>query len=240
MTNDRRTKRLPHIILNQFLVGLLMATVAASVLFFAEGYRFNVKNFKIIKTGVLYLSSQPKSATIYINDKKLKGTTPFAKNLTAGTYSAKVELAGYKTWSTSFRIDSGLVSEFDQIILFKENPEISNLSDQRKINYLNSPVENLAILNSKNYLEENGYEIWQNNVLVTRFSEPVDSVLWYPGLKNILYQQGDEIRIIEISGANDTLLVKLSGTDSTRYMVNNAGDELYYLDGDQYKMARIR
>lgn len=240
MTNNRRTKRLPRIILNQFLVGLLMATIAASVLFFAEGYRFNIKNFRVIKTGVLYLSSQPKSAAVYINGKKVKETTPYAKNLTAGTYSAAVEMAGYKTWSTSFRIDSGLVNEFGQIILFKENPEISDLSDQRKINYLNSPVENLAISNSKNYLEENGYEIWQNKLLVTRFSEPINSVSWYPGLNNILYQQGDEIRIIEISGANDTLLVKLSSTDSTRYTVNNAGDELYYLDGSQYKMAKIR
>lgn len=238
--NNKRTKRLPRIILNQFLVGLLMSSIAISVLFFAEGYRFNVKNFKVIKTGILFFSSEPKGATIYLNSKKLEGVTPNAQNLAEGSYNAKVEMAGYKTWSASFKVDSGLVTEFESIVLFKENPEISNLSDQRKIDLLNSPIDYLASSNDKNLLMENGYEIWQNNNLVTRFSQSLSSVRWYPDMEHVLYQQGDEIRVIEISGINDTLLVRLSSTDSTHYTVNNRGDELYYMDGNQYKMANIR
>lgn len=238
--NNKRTKRLPRIIFNQFLVGLLMAAIAFSVLFFTEGYRFNFKNLKIIKTGVVFISSDPKSATIYLNGKKINETTPHAQNLAAGNYNATVEMSGYKSWSSSFKVSSGIVTEFDRIVLFKETPEISNLSDQRKIDLLTSPVEYLAVNNDKNSLIENGYEIWQNNILVTRFSDPIDSVLWYPDLSHILYQKGNEIRVIEITGMNDTLLVKLSSTDSTHYTVNSRGDELYYLDGSQYKIAKIR
>lgn len=238
--NNNRTKRLPRIILNQFLVGLLMASIAISVLFFAEGYRLNLKNLRVIKTGVVFFSSEPKAATVYLDGKKLDKTTPYAQNLKPGTYSASIESSGYVTWSSSFKIESGLVTEFDPIILFKQNPEISNLSDQRKIDLLNYPVDYLAVNNDKNTLTENGYEIWQNNTLVTRFSDPVNSVLWYPDMNHILYQQGDEIRIIEVTGNNDNLLVKLSSTNSVHYTVNNRGDELYFLDGDQYKMAKIR
>lgn len=238
--NNKRTKRLPRIILNQFLVGLLMSAIAVLVLFFAEGYRFNIKNFRVIKTGVLFLSSEPKGAIIHLNRRKIDKTTPNAQNLKAGSYTATVEMPGYRTWTASFKAESGLVTQFDQIVLFKENPEVSNLSDQRKIDLLNSTIDYLASNSDKNILTENGYEIWQNNELVTRFSEAISSVAWYPDLKHALYQQGDEIRAIEISGINDTLLVKLSSTNSTKYTVNNRGDELYYLDGSQYKIAKIR
>lgn len=238
--NNKRTKRLPRIIVSQFLVGLLMSAIAVSVLFFAEGYRFNFKNFKVIKTGVLFLSSEPKDATIYVNGKKLDKTTPHAQNIKAGSYTASVEMPGYKTWAANFKADSGLVTQFDRIVLFRENPEILNLSDQRKIDLLSTTIDYLANSSGKNILTENGYEIWQNDELVTRFSEPINSVRWYPDFKHILYQQHDEIRVIEISGINDTLLVKLTSTDSTQYTVNNRGDELYYLDGSQYKVAKIR
>ena len=238
--NNKRTKRLPRIILNQSLVGLLMGMLALSVLFFAEGYRLNLTNMKVVKTGVLYLSTDPKGATIYLNDKKLDEKTPSAQNLQAGNFYASVEMPGYKTWSATFKINSGLVTQFDQIVLFKDNPEISNLSDQRKIDLLNSPVDFLANTNGKNSLVDNGYEIWQNNSLVTRFSTPVNNVVWYSDMQHILYQQGKEIRVIEKSGINDTLLVTLSSQDPVHFTVNGRGDELYFLDGEQYKMAKIR
>ena len=238
--NNKRTKRLPRIILNQFLVAFLMTAIAISVLFFAEGYRFNFKNFKIIKTGILYFSTDPDGATVFINGKLQDKKTPYAVNLTAGRYNATIEKNGYGSWSSGFKVDSGLVSEFESIVLFKKNPEISNLSDQRKIDLLNSPLEYLATSNSKNELYQNGYEVWQSNSLVTRFSTPIKSVSWYPDLKHILYQQGDEIRVMEITGLNDVLLVKLSTKTPVRYIANNKGDELYYLDNDQYKAAKIK
>ena len=238
--NNKRTKRLPRIIVNQTLVGILMGLLAFSVLFFAEGYRFNATSMKVIKTGVLYLATDPKGATIYLNDKKLDDKTPRAQNLQSGNYYASVEMPGYKTWSSSFKISSGLVTQFDQIVLYKENPEVSNLSDQRKIDLLNSPVDSLASTNQKNSLIDNGYEIWQNNSLVTRFSTPITNVIWYSDMHHILFQQGKEIRVIENSGMNDTLLVTLSSDSQVHFTVNNRGDELYFLDGEQYKVAKIR
>jgi len=217
-----------------------MGILAFSVLFFAEGYRLNLTNMKVVKTGILFLSSDPRGATIYLNDKILDDKTPNAQNLSAGNYNAKIEMPGYKTWSAAFKVNAGLVTEFDQIVLFKENPDVSNLTDQRKIELLNSPVDFLAGTNEKNSLIDNGYEIWQNNNLVTRFSTPINNVVWYPDMKHILYQQGKEIRVIEISGINDTLLTTLSTETPIHFTVNNRGDELYFLDNSQYKVAKIR
>jgi len=217
-----------------------MAALAISVLFFAEGYRLNLANMRVVKTGIFFAASDPKGATIYLNNKKLDEATPHAENLPAGYYNAKVESPGYVTWTTSFHVSSGLVTDFEDIILFKEKPEISNLTDQRKIDLLNSLIERLAINNDKNPLIDNGYEIWQNDKLVTRFSTPIENVIWYPDMNHIVYQQGSQIRVIEKTGLNDTLLVTLSDTISAHFTLNNRGDELYFLDNGQYKMAKIR
>lgn len=238
--NNSRTKRLPKIIVGQFLVGCLMVLLAISVLFFAQGYRFNIKNFQIVKTGVIFIASEPKEAVVHINGKAQKRNTPFSLNLDPGYYNAEVQKEGYHPWSSSFKIEPELVTDFKSVVLFKTDSEITNLTDQRKIDLLESPVDYLAVVHDEDILTYNDYEIWQNNKLVTRFSSPIQNATWYSDMEHIMYQKGNEVRIIEKSGNNDTLLVRLTSATSTKFVSNSRGDELYYMDENQYKMARIR
>ena len=242
--NNRRTKMLPKIILGQLFVGLIMACLGFSVLFFAEGYRFNILNFKIIKTGVASFSAYPRDSKIYVNDKLLyKGsrfsTSAHSINLTGGYYTARAERDGYVTWNSSFRIEPGLVSDFGSIVLFKNNIVGETLTDQARINSLNAPVDTLANKDSSNPISV-GSEIWLNNKLVTRFSSPVLNTKWYSDQKHILYQIDDQSRIMDIDGSNNVLLITLKTSSSTNYFVNYRGDELYYIDNNEYMMAKIR
>lgn len=238
--NNSRTKRLPKIIIGQFIVGLIMIALAMSVLFYAQGYRFNVKNFKIIKTGVIFLVSDPKGSEVYLGEKLQDKHTPYAMNLTSGNYSVRVEKKGYFDWNRNFNIKSEMVTDFKYIELFYENIETKILTDKKKISLLNAPVDVLAVINEDDLLISNDYEIWQNNNLVTRFSEPILGVSWYSDDKHILFQQGNEIRIIENDGYNNTLLVTLSSKNKTKFITNKKGNELYYIDGGEYKVAKIK
>ncbi len=238
--NNKRTKKLHKIIIGQLSVAFIMFALAISILFFAEGYRINLKNLKITKTGILFLYSDPKNAEVLLNGKKQKNITPFSINLTPGNYKAEVKAEGYISWASSFKIESGLVTNFNSIVLFKEHPEINNLTDQRKIDQINAPIDVFAVTTTQNVLTQNGYEIWLDDKLVTRFSEPISNVKWYPDLKHIVFQQGDEIRVIETTGMNDTLLIKSSLSERINYAISGRGDELYYLENNQYKVAKIR
>lgn len=242
--NNRRTKLLPKIILGQMFVGLIMATLGFSVLFFAEGYRFNVKNFKIIKTGVASFSAYPRDSKIYVNDKLLYGGSRFnasahSINLTSGYYTARAEKEGFTTWSSSFKIEPGMVSNFGYIVLFKTDIGGEILTDQAKINSLNAPDATLADRNVNNPINV-GSEIWLNDKLVTRFSSPVISTKWYSDQKHILYQIDDQIRIMDADGSNNVLLITLKTTSGTNYFVNYRGDELYYINNNEYMMAKLR
>lgn len=239
VTNDRRTRMFFKILINQCLVALLMILVATSVLFYARGYRFNYKNFKVVKTGIAYFSSLPKNVDVYIGSNKKSSKTPYTLNLTPGNYDASIKKEGYQVWTAHFRVQSEFVSEFENIVLFKDKIESVELTDQAKIDRLNSPTDILAVSRAQNLLY-NGYEIWLDDVLITRFSEPIVKASWYPDSKHILYQQGDQIRVIESAGRNDCLLVTLSADEPSVFTTNARGDELYYTDDGKYMMAKIR
>jgi hypothetical protein len=101
-------------------------------------------------------------------------------------------------------------------------------------------MDDLAQKNNSG-LTNQGYEIWNNNTLITRFSEPVSKAIWYTSDQDhIVFQQGNEIRVIELSGSNDTLLVTLSSGNPASFILNDKGDRLYFKDGDSYKVAEIR
>ena len=217
-----------------------MVALAFSILFYAEGYRLNLKNFKLTKVGILYLVSDPKDGHIHLNSEVLNETSPYKASLDPGTYYVKIEKDGYVTWFRNVRIESEKVTEYESIKLYKNNIEPQDLNDPSKIELLNAPDDSLASKTAGNPLIDNGYEIWQNGKLVTRFSTLISSVKWYSDREHIAYQQGSEIRIIEKDGQNDTLLAKLSSVNIERYVFSAKGDEIYFTDQGKYKSAKIR
>jgi hypothetical protein len=58
-------------------------------------------------TGTISVSSSPSSANVYL-DNSYKGITPLTiPDVSAGTHTIKVTLAGYQDWSTSVQVTSG-------------------------------------------------------------------------------------------------------------------------------------
>ena len=238
MTKPRR-ERIPQILLGQLVVALVILVAATCLVFYAQGWRFNFKTFQIYKTGLLYFEVSPTPDSFTIGNKNYEGKSKFAINLLPGTYQAKAVKNGYGDWNMEVSIEPEMVTSFSNIVLFANNPKITTLSDQSKIACLNSPDSNLAEKSQKD-LSSNKYEIWSEGKLVTRFSQPISNVVWYPDLEHILFQQNDQIRVIDSQGFNNALLVTLSINQPTRFAVGNQGKELYYIDNNQYFMAIIR
>jgi hypothetical protein len=237
--NNRRTKLLPKIILGQSFFALVITAIALGVIFYAQGERFDFKHLRIIKTGVLTIDYLPDDASVYLSGKLVAGGGNVVENITPGTYSVRISKPGYVTWNKTLRVESHSVNNFKKVFLVREKIESSELVDQSKISLLDSPIDVLAS-NASDSLIFNDYEIWVGTKLIARFSSKVNRAIWYPDLAHIVYQQGNEIRIIDLNGNYDTLLVTLTQANSTKFAIGNHGTELYYLDGGKYKLARIR
>jgi hypothetical protein len=188
---------------------------------------------------MILLITDPAPDHIIINGKDEGSSDQFNKTFTAGYYDIDITKVGYQDWHRSIFVEAQKLAAFKNITLFSATPKISDLVDQAKIDFLNTPNSYLAE-NSPDDLTFNQYEMWVNGNLLTRFSTPINSPIWYPDNDHIIYQTGNEIRVIERSGHNDLLLVKLGSTNPTKFTIGNKGRELYYLDGSVYKQAVIR
>lgn len=237
--NNRRTKLFFKIAIGQLMVGLLVTAVALTVLAYAQGNRIDYKHMKVIRTGVIILQYLPKDSDVLINDKKVKTAKTFVRNLPPASYSFSIQKTGYTSWEANLFIDEESVNVYQNVILFRANPEISALADERKIALLNIPNEILAS-GSNNGLYSNDYEIWVKDIVISRFSTPIRQAIWYSDNSHVVYIQNKEIRVVEKNGQNDTLLVKLDNDVDAKIALSSDGQELYYWDGSNYKMAKIK
>lgn len=243
--NNRRTILLPKIILGQLFVGAIMASIAFSILFYAEGYRFNFKKMSTYKTGIISVYTYPRDAQVYLDSKLVKKTSsfsrsPFRANLRSGYYNVMAIKEGYVTWEKTIKVEAEKVANYGSVILFKSNVLPEKLNDTKKIDLLLNPNDFVATKRNDKALIINGSEIWYNNSLITRFSTQILNANWYYDREHILIQSSNEIRIIDIDGSNNVLLVKLKENLPTQFVVNSSGDELYYRDGSDYMVAHIR
>jgi len=237
--NDKRTKRLPQIITSQLIFTIIVVIVSLLLIAYGLGYRYDYKAFRVLKTGILVVQGPPNDAVVHVNKTLGKlSQNKFSKSLAPGVYTVEVTKNNFVTWHESLRVESSSINLYDDVVLFLSAPIISDLTDTKKIAQLEAPEDILA--DSNNDFSVRGYEIWIGDQMTTRLSTPVLRAIRYTDMSHVVYQQGDEIRVIENNGGNDTLLVKLSSPAATKFVLGARGTELYYIDGEVNKMAVIR
>jgi hypothetical protein len=76
---------------------------ALLIYFFSRGYRINVLDREIRRTGVLTVQSEPNLAQLYINGNSV-GRTPRSRTLDIGLHSISIWKDGYREWKKQVEI----------------------------------------------------------------------------------------------------------------------------------------
>lgn len=96
-------------------IAILMATII--LLNLAYGYGLNKKG-EVIQNGLLFVSSQPNPANIYVDGQRNRAQTNTRLLLPEGTYSVKLSRSGYRDWQRTINVEGGEVDHFDYPFLF--------------------------------------------------------------------------------------------------------------------------
>lgn len=130
---------------------MLAISVTSLTLIVYSGYRIDFKNFRLVKTGSLYINTNPGKTDIYLNNKKITQKTPTIINqLNPGEYNLKLVKEGYKEWEQKVEIIPSITSfvNYDLVLKdielspaneFGENTYYSN--DNKYISYVRYNAE---------------------------------------------------------------------------------------------------
>lgn len=104
------------------LVGYVLVTIAiviGTLVLLYQAYGFGLgKNGNVIQNGLVFVSSQPNPAQIYLNGHLNSNATNARLLLPAGIYHMKLTRTGYRDWQRTIGVEGGSVVHFDYPILF--------------------------------------------------------------------------------------------------------------------------
>lgn len=115
----------------KFVITILMllsiGAAAGVAIFLAKGYTFSPQEKRIVGTGIISVSSQPDSASVYIDGHLTTATNATISSLSPKEYSVRIVKEGFIPWEKKIAVREGLVSEV-KVALFPAIPTIYPLT----------------------------------------------------------------------------------------------------------------
>jgi hypothetical protein len=99
------------------LVAIAVLLSVALLLLIAVGYSINRKG-EVVQNGLVFVSSRPKAADIFLNDKLASNKTNTRLNIPSGSYTLKLQREGYRNWQTQVLVIGNKVVRYDYPLLF--------------------------------------------------------------------------------------------------------------------------
>lgn len=103
------------------------------IVLFVSGKKYDFKNGRFVKTGILGIKTEPKNASIYINGSKHGTTNQNIRFLNPGDYTLDIKKEGYFDWNKRLTIRPQFVTwnfeNTDNLFLFFSNPEKQKLAE---------------------------------------------------------------------------------------------------------------
>lgn len=98
-------------------IALAIAIATMVLVYQANGFGVNRKG-QIVQNGLVFFSSQPAAADIYLNGVKQGNQTNTRVSVASGQYTIKISRDGYRDWTRPLNVQGGDVQNFDYPFLF--------------------------------------------------------------------------------------------------------------------------
>ncbi|PJC34048.1 hypothetical protein CO006_03650 [Candidatus Roizmanbacteria bacterium CG_4_8_14_3_um_filter_35_14] len=153
------------------------------IISYTRGYRLDLGKKTLSSTGILSLTSYPKTAQVYL-DGKLKGVTDLNLTLSPNHYQVEIKKDGYTSWSKKIVLKGELVVSLEAV-LFPLNPSLSPLTNSGLVKAIPiDDTEKILVFVQKPDLEDldkkNGLYLFEAGKRIFSF---------FPALKPILLEK---------------------------------------------------
>ncbi|MFA6143064.1 MAG: PEGA domain-containing protein [Candidatus Omnitrophota bacterium] len=160
------------------------------VLSYSLGYKIDYKAFKIYKTGIIYINSQPSGASVLVNGKLYKDPTPAQiEELKPGIYKIEVKREGFYAWEGELVVEPNMATRADKIVLFPVTREMKILgkldvmdfmiSDSNYLYYFTNSGLFRSATDGSGLKKISSYSAWPNKMNGKKFSPDGDKILYF-------------------------------------------------------------
>src|SRR3989344_909147 len=216
-----------------FIIVFLIVTPL--IVLYSQGYRYNFKRGKVQKTGILIMSSIPKSADIYLNNQLVtQNQTPARlEKLLPADYEIKLAKEGYHNWTKKLQLNENSTTFAEDVILWKNNWPIQ-LAPNNIIEWLASPDWQKAVfitpdrkIMALDLATKKFYELYQagndDNLKILSWSNTSKKILIEVGDQYLIFN-AERYQTAPIIISNDYALLKWDlKNDNLVYGLNSAG-----------------
>jgi hypothetical protein len=225
-----------------FVVAFLIS--APIVVLYTAGYRYQFGVNKIVQTGILNVTSFPRGASIFVDDKKQKENTPAViDDVMPGKHKVRVQKDGYTSWKKTLEVISKQSTFANDIVLFLEQD-----MESETITLKTNPIINQS---TKQWAYISDDDSWVEVIVKENFDAQPKSLLRLPKQKlktySIEWTDTNEIKFIEEIGAKQatTLLNVQTGEQKpfdeklNRFAIKNLSDRSVLSVKDENDIAII-
>lgn len=110
-----------------FLTAVVIFGATGVAVFIAKGYRFSLSENRISGTGIISITSEPSSASVYLDDHLTTATNATIADLSPKKYIVKIVKEGLIPWEREIEVKEGLISEL-KVTLFPAIPTVYPLT----------------------------------------------------------------------------------------------------------------
>jgi len=106
-------------------LSIIFIILGTNIVLYSQGYRIDFSKHRLIKTGGIFVQTNPKGVEVYLNDKFIKKTDAFwgsilIKNILPKKYKLTIKKEGYFPYTNEIEVEEKKVAS-ENIVLFLEN-----------------------------------------------------------------------------------------------------------------------
>lgn len=139
-----------------YLFAAIYLVVCPLIILYSIGYFFNplAKN-SISKAGLIYLSTTPPGASVYVGNRRYIQKTPtILRDFLPGEYSLRLTLDNYKPWTKKIYVEAGKAAVYDEIIFLPKQWKARKLLPEKFNNLIPIPNSDYLLLAKGNRAED--------------------------------------------------------------------------------------
>ncbi len=106
---------------------IIVSIITVGLIFYARGYRPDLKNGRVKPTGIVSIRSTPDNAVVYIDNKQKGNTNIDVPDLKPGKYKIKIVKEGFSPWEKEVVVEKEAVNIIEAV-MFPTAPSLKALT----------------------------------------------------------------------------------------------------------------